>query len=370
VSGRSYRDLDRIDGVPNPIFDLWLRHPSYDSYWRAVTPSRSEFARIDIPVLTSTGYYDSGQEGALHYFIEHVDANRRAEHYLVIGPYDHFTGQRGSVSPVGRRRDALRGYPLDPVANIDIVRLRYEWFDSIFKNAPKPEILKDRVNYEVMGANVWRHSSSLRGMGETQLRVHPRTAIVQSVDLTDRGDIDRFERGDFIDEALDSWAIGGPSPRLANAITFATAEITAPTEISGLFSGNLVFTTNKKDFDFSVSLFQVTPSGQWMHLSYFWARASYARDRAHRHLLTVGARNELSFTAGRLTSRLVEPGSRIVVTIAILKQPGEQINYGTGKDVSDESVADAGEPLRVVWSPASVIRIPITDRSPVGRKSQ
>jgi hypothetical protein len=87
-------------------------------------------------------------------------------------------------------------------------------------------------------------------------------------------------------------------------------------------------------------------------------------------LLTVGARNELSFTAGRLTSRLVEPGSRIVVTIAILKQPGEQINYGTGKDVSDESVADAGEPLRVVWSPASVIRIPITDRSPVGRKSQ
>src|SRR5207244_819390 len=27
ASGRAYRELDKIDGTPNPIFDRWLDHP-------------------------------------------------------------------------------------------------------------------------------------------------------------------------------------------------------------------------------------------------------------------------------------------------------------------------------------------------------
>jgi hypothetical protein len=34
----------------------------------------------------------------------------------------------------------------------------------------------------------------------------------------------------------------------------------------------------------------------------------------------------------------------------VLKQRVYQINYGTGKDVSDESMADAGEPLSISWA--------------------
>ncbi|HEU5154284.1 MAG TPA: CocE/NonD family hydrolase, partial [Gemmatimonadales bacterium] len=55
VSGRAYRELDQIDGTPNPVFDDWLRHPSYDSYWQAVIPYQKEFARINIPVLQTAG---------------------------------------------------------------------------------------------------------------------------------------------------------------------------------------------------------------------------------------------------------------------------------------------------------------------------
>ena len=49
VSGRAYRDLDKIDGTPNPIWDEWLAHPSYDGYWRALIPNGAEFAQIDVP---------------------------------------------------------------------------------------------------------------------------------------------------------------------------------------------------------------------------------------------------------------------------------------------------------------------------------
>ncbi|CAN5912841.1 hypothetical protein BH11GEM2_BH11GEM2_14600 [soil metagenome] len=37
-----------------------------------MTPQGKEFARIRIPILTTTGYFDGAQAGALHYFREHL----------------------------------------------------------------------------------------------------------------------------------------------------------------------------------------------------------------------------------------------------------------------------------------------------------
>ncbi len=45
--------------------------------------------------------------------------------------------------------------------------------------------------------------------------------------------------------------------------------------------------------------------------------------------------------------------------LTLLKQPDVQINYGTGKDVSDETIADAKEPLKVQWFGDSFIDVPV-----------
>jgi len=63
--------------------------------------------------------------------------------------------------------------------------------------------------------------------------------------------------------------------------------------------------------------------------------------------------------SGRLTSRRFQPGSRLVVLLRIPKSPGAQINYGTGKDVSDETIADAREPLEIRWLGDSFLDVPI-----------
>ena len=47
------------------------------------------------------------------------------------------------------------------------------------------------------------------------------------------------------------------------------------------------------------------------------------------------------------------------MVLGILKSPGQQINYGTGKDVSDETIADAGAPLSVTWFGDSYIELPV-----------
>ena len=47
--------------------------------------------------------------------------------------------------------------------------------------------------------------------------------------------------------------------------------------------------------------------------------------------------------------------------LTVNKNGNAQINYGTGKDVSDESIADAGDPLIARWYSDSVIHVPVSD---------
>jgi putative CocE/NonD family hydrolase len=368
TSGRAYRALDKIDGTPNPVFDRWLAHPTYDTYWQAMIPYGKEFARINIPVLTTTGYFDGGQMGALYYFAQHYKYQPNAEHYLIVGPYDHVRGQRGTVGVLGNTVTNLNGYELDPAAQIDLGELRYQWFDYVFKGAAKPAVLKDKVNYEVMGANVWRHAPSLAAMGARTLRFHLNAArtgdayrlseqrpagdafITQTLDLADRTDVDRMSPGGgLVDKVIDT----------ANGLEFVSDPLPQPIELSGLFSGQLDVVINKQDFDFQIQLYELTPKGEYVQLSYYWARASHVGDRVRRRLLIPNKRQRLNFESGRLTSRQFQPGSRLIVLLSLLRQPNAQINYGTGKDVSDETIADAKEPLQIKWFGDSFINVPV-----------
>ncbi len=359
-TGQPYRALDRIDGTPNPVFRRWLEHPSYDAYWQRMIPFREEFARIDIPVLATTGYFDGGQVGVLYYLTEHNRYHPDANHTLLVGPYEHYLMQTGPARVV-------EGYELDPVALIDVQELRYQWFDHVLKSGPKPALLKNKVNYQVMGSNEWKHAPSLDAMANGSLRFHLTSSRSEGVyrlseakpssdafttlkiDFTDRSDVDRAVSASIVSKTLDSH----------NGIAFVSDIFKQPTEFSGLFSGQLDFVSNKKDFDVYVALYELMPSGEYFQLSSYMARTSYARDRSQRQLLVPGKRQQLAFKSGRITSRKFQAGSRLVAVLSINKQPDLQINYGTGKDVSDESIEDAKVPLQVKWYGDSYLDIPV-----------
>jgi uncharacterized protein len=55
------------------------------------------------------------------------------------------------------------------------------------------------------------------------------------------------------------------------------------------------------------------------------------------------------------------------MVLGVLRSPGQQINYGTGKDVNDETIADAGEPLTIRWSNRSYLELPVWRQSPQAR---
>jgi len=57
--------------------------------------------------------------------------------------------------------------------------------------------------------------------------------------------------------------------------------------------------------------------------------------------------------------RAATAGSRLVMVLSVIKEKGRQINYGTGKDVSDETIADAKPPLKIRWFSDSYIEVPV-----------
>ncbi|HSY52781.1 MAG TPA: CocE/NonD family hydrolase [Thermoanaerobaculia bacterium] len=368
LSGRPYRELDKIDRTPNPIFDDWVAHPTYDAWWQSMIPFKRDFARINIPVLTTAGYFFGGPGAAVYYLTQHTKYNPKAEHYLLIGPYDHFIGQRGTIGLLGGATTVLAGYELDPVAQIDMGELRYQWFDFVFRNGPRPTILQDRVNYQVMGANAWKHAPSVAAMADHTLRFHLSAArsgeayrlssripahdafIAQTVNFADRSDVDRKSvGGGILDKAVDTW----------NGLEFVSDPLPKPMELSGVFSGRLDFITNKKDFDFEIDLYELTPRGEYVQLAPYWSRASHVGDLSDRRLLTPGKRQRLHFRSVRLMSRQLQRGSRVVAVLSVIKDPGREINYGTGKDVSEESIADSKEPLQIKWFGASYLDLPV-----------
>jgi uncharacterized protein len=145
ASGRPYREIDSIDGTPNPLLQKELLHPAFDKYYQSMQPYKEDYSRINIPVLSLAGYYDPYNSESINYLVDHYKYNKKANHYLVIGPYDHITTKLAFKPAV------VEGYSIDPTAQIDTVELTYQWFDYVMRGGLKPALLKDRINYEVMG---------------------------------------------------------------------------------------------------------------------------------------------------------------------------------------------------------------------------
>ncbi|MET3383573.1 hypothetical protein SAMN05443580_1189 [Variovorax sp. OV084] len=356
---RPYWDIDRVLlGKRSRLIRTWLTHPSHDRYWQKFLPSAEQFARIDIPVLSFAGYYGA-DAGALYYHHEHRRNRPQADTTLLLGPYDAASIRRGTAP-------TLRGYTLDPAARIDLPDLRYQWLDHILKGANKPPLLMDRVNYQVMGADQWRHAPTLDAPQRTRLRLHLDTRerddphrllpspsegggnVRLSVDLADRRDV----RTPWPD------ALRVKQLPARNSISFVSDPLPEGTELIGSLRGVFDITPSRQDVDFNISLYEQTASGEYQLLfDPYDFRASYAGHRMRRRLLRAGERQLLAFTAERVTACKLAAGSRIVLLIGLNRRPDRQINYGSGKDVNSETIADAKWPIRVRWHARSYVEI-------------
>lgn len=358
-TGIAFNKLDNLYGGTNHTFQKWLKHPSFDSYWQSKLPYKKDFTKINIPILTITGYYDADQRGAMYYYNNHLKYNKDANHYFVIGPYGHSEAVSGITS------DKYKGYKIDSVANIDLKEISFQWFDYILRGQEKPEFIKDKVNYQVMGTNKWKSAPSVDKISNKKLKfflnktklekIKPsRDFIIQDIDFAKRKDtLQSFNDEKILDSVI-------YKRDLIEKLVFESEAFNDSFEINGSFTGNLKASINKKDMDITINIYEKLPNGQYFKLTHeHFARASYSKDNTTRNLLKPNKIETIPIKNTFFTSKKIEKGSKLIILLGVRKSPDVQINYGTGKDVSEETIVDAKEPLEIKWYNDSYIEIPI-----------
>ncbi|SDG48445.1 hypothetical protein SAMN05421825_3474 [Epilithonimonas hungarica] len=359
-TGAAYNKMDSIDGTPNRLFQRWISHPAFDTYWQNMAPYKKDFAKINIPVLAFDGYYNDSQNSGIYYLRELNKYSPQTPTYLVIGPYGHFGTQMGG-------QEVINGYTVSKNALFPIKEYTYQWLDYILKDAEKPAFLKDKINYQVMGTDEWRSAASLEAMHNSYLKFYlssvkirdngyllsqnkpePNKYLIQKVDLADR----TSSNNDYYPDPIIRESVAG------NGYVFTSEPLDAMI-VNGSFLGNIKLSINKKDVDLGLTLYELTPEGKYFHLSYYIGRASYTRDNTKRQLLIPGKKETITFENIHLISKQLQKGSRLVIVLNVNKNPFSELNYGSGKAVTTETIADAKEPLIIQWFNDSFVEIPI-----------
>jgi hypothetical protein len=227
------------------------------------------------------------------------------------------------------------------------------------------------VSYQLAGAGEWRHEPSLTALESEPLRLYLQASAdgAQHALVSNRAaaPMSLTETRDLRDRTDAAWR---PPRELVLAevaaregALFVTEPFDEPVDIAGRLRGELDFTINKYDVDLVLMLYEVRSSGEYVKLfdPPYAFRASYARDRVHRRLLTAGVRQQLPFHGERMVGHRLRAGSRLLLTLGINKRADQQINYGGNGDVSEQSMEDAGAPMRIRWHEGSYIEIPWAD---------
>jgi putative CocE/NonD family hydrolase len=366
-SGRALKDIAQLDGKPNPFFEEWLDHPSFDEYYQAMVPFQAEYANINIPVLSVTGYFDGGQISAIDYMKRHYKYNKNADHTLLIGPYDHRTSQ-------GTPRSHYSNYQLDDIAlEKDTEEIVFEWLNHVLANGPKPHLLKDKVNYQLMGSNTWQHHSSFEEMNEQSTIFYLRTQAEED----DKFNLSSTQENDlaFVQQTVDMtdrstqhnqapWPVIQNELKEDNGLIYVTSAFETEQALAGAISGYFSIAVNKKDVDIGYNFYEIDKDGQAFHLNNYRSRASYAENMSKRQLLIPNQKTIVPIINARMTAKLIKKGSRLAIVLNVNKNVDAQVNMGSGKNVSLESIADAGEPLTIKWFNDSVIKLPLKTWQP------
>ena len=144
-----------------------------------------------------------------------------------------------------------------------------------------------------------------------------------------------------------------------NSLVFVTSVFDTGFIINNSFYGKLYASINKKDMDVTLYMWEQMPDGHYFPLGSWMQRASLAKDRSKRQLLQPGKKELIPVTWSYLTGKKISKGSQLIITLGVNSTYETEVNYGTGKTVSEETIADAKEPLQIKWFGDSFIKIPI-----------
>lgn len=354
-SGLPFKQLDRFFGFESEPFQEWMRHPSQSEYHDRANPTPEQFARLTIPVLSLTGIYDGDQPGTLEFHRQHLKyAGHKAEHYLVIGPWNH----SGVNSPAAE----FWGVKVGPAGVVDMKKLHRDWYSWAMEDGQKPELLKKKVSYYVMVSDKWRHVDKLE-----QATAREQTLYLQSnvnpTDVFTSGTLSpsrpsqsskpdhytydprdlsfpKFESTlkNVYDSLVDQTALLAP---VGEKLIYHTAPFDSDTEVTGFFKFVAWIAIDQPDTDFNVSIHEIDVDGSSVYLTEQTFRARYREGLRVEKLIATKEPLRYDFDRFFFVSRRIRKGHRLRLVVRPNHTVKWQKNYNSGKPVADETMTDA-----------------------------
>lgn len=351
---RPFKELDQVIGNSSTVFQTWIEHPAPDAYWDQMALTPDEYDRIEIPILTITGHYDGDQPGAFHYYRQHMRSASpaREAHYLVVGPWDH----AGTRTP----RKEIGGLTFGEASLVDLNKLHREWYDWTLKDGEKPEFLKGRVAYYVMGADEWKYANSLEEIVSETRRLYLDSRHGEANDVFRSGSlvdsppagsqpdeytydpldvrpakIEREELENYMTDQRDALNLFG------NGLVYHSEPFTEVAELSGVVRLVTWMAIDAPDIDFQATLSEILLDGTSIFLTRDMVRARYRESLREEKLVTPGEINRYEFDGFTFFSRLIAKGSRLRLVLTSPNSIYVQKNYAGGGVVAEESRTDA-----------------------------
>jgi putative CocE/NonD family hydrolase len=350
-----FRRLDKIVGNTSTHFQTWLEHPIPDVYYDAMVPTTDDYRKFDLPILTITGHYDGDQPGAFEYYKRHMQygsQQSKQKHYLIIGPWDH-AGTRTPQKEVG-------GLTFGDASLLDMNKLHTEWYDWTLKSGKKPEFLKDRIAYYVVGAEKWKYAGSLESISDRKLNLHLHSQDGIAGDVFHSGKLlsspaANQQPDSFVYNPLDVRPAEIEKEEIKNSLTdqrytlnlfgngvvYHSEPFPENTEITGFPKLTLWMEMDVPDTDFQASIYEILPDGQSVLLTADLLRARYRESLRKETLVVPGEIHRYEFSAFPFFSRQITKGSRIRLVVSCLNSIHWQKNYNSGGVVADETAKDA-----------------------------
>jgi uncharacterized protein len=336
---RPLLDAEKVLGATLPLYREILAHPTLDAFWSRLQWSAEDFARVAVPALTVTGWFDGDQPGSMLYWRgveEHWDPSRCA--HLIVGPWEHRECYLGAD---GRRGELEVG--IESV--LPMRRLRVDFLRRHVKGADRGSA--PRVRLFISGSRRWLKldhyppaearirafflcsdapaNSSRGGGGLSEEQAHgaadvfcydPLDPVPYKAGAEDHREIER--RGDVL--------------------VYSSPARQDPLTVVGAVEMVLHASSDGTDTDFTAKLLDVYPDGRVVSLTHAGGilRARYRRGFHRTEALTPGEPVELRIRLSHVGHTFLRD-HRIRLEVSSSCFPLADPNTNTGADFATDT---------------------------------
>ena len=341
-------------GAHVPMMRMWLDHVGDETFNLDGEPKPAQYAAMNFPVLTATGFFDDDQPGALRYYrshLAHAPAAAVARHYLVIGPWDHGGTQTPSKD--------IDGLAIPENAVLDMKKLHADWYDWALGRAALPAFFHEhRVAFYVMGENAWRYANTLpEASSGQQLVLHLRdvhgtpAGVFQAGQLLEKApgaepaaqllsDPHELPELEVARYAADENLLSTFRAYQKRALVFHSEPFAADVTFAGHMRLLLECAADAPDFDLIAQVMLIHADGSAVRLGEDIRRARFRNSPFKAELLKPNQVVQIPFEFNWAAWR-IPAGARLRLVVAPLNSPAYQKNYNSGGRIGYEDPAAA-----------------------------